>query len=271
MKTNGYEFDVGLSFAGEQRNYVDEVARELKSYGVSIFYDHAEQVTLWGKELLLYLDEIYQHKCQYCVLFISKAYAEKRWTRHELKSALERAFREKKEYILPARFDNTKIPGLRDTIGYIDLKRVSPKELATFLLEKLENPLKRNYMPPVLDRLFEDLGVIDDFELQESIQRIAWRFFGVLQELTDEERVTVLNLFRHRCALEYPNKIHAHCDMLRRLTGKSLAAIKNDLSNLSSFGFVCSFRKLENEGTPVHGEILGDSPHFRTLLVRLEC
>ena len=262
MNRNDHEFDVCLSFAGEQRDYVDEVARELKAYGISFFYDQAEKVTLWGKELLPHLDEIYQHKCQYCIPFISKEYAEKRWTIHEFKSALERAFREKREYILPARFDNTKLPGLRDTISYIDLRHVSPKELATVIREKLGNPLRRNYMPPVLDRLFEDLGVNDDSEIQEPIQKIAMRFFGVLQELTDEERDTVLNLFRYRCALEYPDKIHAHSDMLRRRTGKSLTAIKQDLSNLRSLGFECSFRRLESEETLVHGEILGESHIF---------
>ena len=262
MNRNGHEFDVGLSFAGEQRDYVAEVARELKSYGISVFYDRAEQVTLWGKHLLPYLDEIYQLKCQYCILFISKEYAEKRWTNHELKSAQERAFRENREYILPARFDNTKIPGLHDTISYIDLRPVSPKEFATLIREKLGNPLRRNYMPPVLDRLFEDLGVNDDSEIQETIQIIAWRFFGVLQEMTADERVTVLNLFRYRCALAYPDNIHAHSDMLRRSTGKSLTAIKQDLSNLRSLGFNCSFRNLESEETLEPGEILGESHIF---------
>lgn len=68
---------------------------------------------------------IYSKSSRYCVIFISKSYSERLWTNHERRNAQERAFRENSEYILPARFDNTEIPGLRDTIGYIDLKKDS--------------------------------------------------------------------------------------------------------------------------------------------------
>ncbi len=44
------------------------------------------------------------------------------------------------EYILPARFDETEIPGLRKTIGYVDLRRKSPGVLAVLILQKLGRP-----------------------------------------------------------------------------------------------------------------------------------
>jgi len=37
--TRQVEFDIALSFAGEDRNYVDQVAHILKSKGISVFYD----------------------------------------------------------------------------------------------------------------------------------------------------------------------------------------------------------------------------------------
>lgn len=44
------------------------------------------------------------------------------WTNHERQAAQERAFEEKGgEYILPIRIDETVIPGLPKTIGYIDI------------------------------------------------------------------------------------------------------------------------------------------------------
>ena len=40
MKQNKiYEYDVALSFAGENRDYVEEVAIFLKNFGVKVFYD----------------------------------------------------------------------------------------------------------------------------------------------------------------------------------------------------------------------------------------
>lgn len=44
------KFDIALSFAGEDREYVDQVATILHSKGISVFYDLFEEVNLWGKE-----------------------------------------------------------------------------------------------------------------------------------------------------------------------------------------------------------------------------
>ena len=44
MKQNKiYEYDVALSFAGENREYVEEVAVFLKNFGVKVFYDDFKQ------------------------------------------------------------------------------------------------------------------------------------------------------------------------------------------------------------------------------------
>ena len=42
------DFDIALSFAGEDRKYVEEVADILKKMGFRIFYDKYETVTLLG-------------------------------------------------------------------------------------------------------------------------------------------------------------------------------------------------------------------------------
>jgi len=62
MKNNSYEYDVALSFAGEDRAYVEEVANSLNNRGVKVFYDLFEEANLWGKNLYEYLSEIYQSK-----------------------------------------------------------------------------------------------------------------------------------------------------------------------------------------------------------------
>lgn len=77
--------------------------------------------------------DVYQNQAQYTVMFISEAYRQKLWTNHERQSAQARAFQEAQEYILPARFDDTEIPGVLLTIGYIDLKERSPEQLASLI------------------------------------------------------------------------------------------------------------------------------------------
>ncbi|RAS60203.1 TIR domain-containing protein [Lentzea atacamensis] len=131
------KYDVCLSFAGEDRYYVEEVARHLTDLGVSRFYDTDEQADLWGKNLVEHLDQIYRKDSRFCVMFISEAYARKMWTKHERQAAFDRALVSDIEYVLPARFDDTEIPALRVGTGYIDLRNRTPRELAEMIAEKV--------------------------------------------------------------------------------------------------------------------------------------
>ena len=132
-----FQYDVCLSFAGEYRSYVEKVAETLKAQGIAVYYYEFETVEAWGKNLYLLLDRVYRTLSRYCVVFVSKEYAERLWTRHELASALDRALREDEAYILPARFDDSKLPGLLDTIAYIDLRGLSAEKFASMVAEKL--------------------------------------------------------------------------------------------------------------------------------------
>lgn len=131
------QYDICLSFAGEDREFVEQVANRLRYRGVSVFYDDYERVDLWGKDLYVHLDNIYRKAAIYCVVFISKHYATKLWTNHERRSSQARAFKENREYILPAKFDDTELPGLPPTIGYIDLQKTTSEELADLIAQKL--------------------------------------------------------------------------------------------------------------------------------------
>lgn len=132
-----YDYDIVLSFAGEDRNYVEKVANYLLYKKIKVFYDNFETVENWGKDLYTHFDEIYRKKAKYCVMFISKYYADKLWTNHERRSAQARSFEEKEEYILPVRFDETEIPGVIPTIGYINANNTSEEELAEMIITKL--------------------------------------------------------------------------------------------------------------------------------------
>jgi TIR domain-containing protein len=137
-----FQFDVALSFAGEDRQYVDHIADSLRSKGVRVFYDRYEQATLWGKDLYEHLDYVYQRAARFYVLFASEHYARKVWTTHERKSAQARALRENEEYILPVRFDDTEIPGIRSTVGYIDARQTTAEQLVDLVLQKVGQPPK---------------------------------------------------------------------------------------------------------------------------------
>lgn len=132
-----YRYDVSLSFAGEDREIAERLANALRTKGIRVFYDKFEKDVLWGKNLYEYLTHIYKENSRYTVLLLSKHYAEKPWTMLERQSAQARAIKEAQEYILPIRLDNTEIPGLPETVGYVSLADTTIEQIVDLILKKL--------------------------------------------------------------------------------------------------------------------------------------
>jgi len=131
------KYDVAISFAGEQREEARAIAGCLKGAGIEVFFDEYNDADLWGKDLYEHLSDVYQNQAQYCVILVSRAYADKVWTTHERRNAQARALREKREYILPVRFDDTELPGLLPTVGYLDFTRYGATGVCNAFLRKI--------------------------------------------------------------------------------------------------------------------------------------
>ncbi|MGW1592555.1 toll/interleukin-1 receptor domain-containing protein [Streptomyces sp. NPDC002343] len=244
------DYDVCLSFAGEQRQYVEQVAANLKSAGIRVFYDDYEKVALWGKDLYEHLDYVYGNSAQYCVLFASKEYADKVWTNHERRSAQARALMSHSEYVLPVRFDDTEIPGIRPTIGYLDAKDLSPESLAQMVTRKLGPRVRRNFLPPDPDLLFEALEIGNDGGRDDALA-VARDFMGVLQRMTSEERKLVAYLFGNSCPSDLPDNVHQNLDLIRRTIGWAPQQIIDTMQGLRSLGFFSEIRADEDHGDNV--------------------
>ena len=130
-------WDVALSFAGAQRDYVGQVAQELKARGVRCFYDIDEQVRLWGRNLAEELPRIYAFESAAVVVFISADYAAGDWTRLERRAAFSRAVTEAGVRVLPARFDDSELPGLLPDVVTVDLRSHAPWQFADLVLAAL--------------------------------------------------------------------------------------------------------------------------------------
>lgn len=137
--SSNYKFDVALSYASEQIEYVRKVAQILEKNGVRIFFDEFKKSHLWGKELTTYFKEVYYSQSKHCIMFASKEYFSKAWPSFERKQALARQLEVGDDYILPVKFDDNDIPGLASTIAYLDARKEPPEEIARLFLEKLEN------------------------------------------------------------------------------------------------------------------------------------
>jgi|HubBroStandDraft_4_1064222.scaffolds.fasta_scaffold06026_3 hypothetical protein len=74
MHQPGWRWDVALSFAEAQRDYVEQLAQALQARGMRGFYDANEQIELWGK----YLAEdpaMYREQAATVVVFVAAEYA----------------------------------------------------------------------------------------------------------------------------------------------------------------------------------------------------
>jgi hypothetical protein len=244
MKSRKREFryDVSLSFAGEERPYVRRAASLLRARGMSIFFDEYEAVKMWGKDLYAHLADIYSNSARYCVLFISKHYARKVWTNHERRSAQARALKENLEYVLPARFDNTEIPGLLETISYVNLRGLSPAELVEMIVQKVGLSERSFYVPPDPDLLFQKMSA-NSLGRKSIIESQADVLVDGLKRMSIEERKIVSHIFLNGCIDGLPENTHVDLDLLRRVTGFPPSKILRLLSCLGSLGYHIKVRK----------------------------
>jgi len=137
-------FDVAITVAGPEREHARTLAQQLEAAGVVVFYDEFFPEDLWGRNLSDTFDDIFRKKSRFCVMFISRAYADREWTNHERQSALARALKERgKAYILPVRVDDTELPGLPSTIGYLSLRELGIDAIARLLINKVRSARER--------------------------------------------------------------------------------------------------------------------------------
>jgi hypothetical protein len=211
-------YDVCLSFARDQREFVRDVWRQLEARGIDAFFDESQQVELWGKDLTERLDSVYRKEAQFCVAFVSQDWLRRSWPAHERRSALARMLDEP-GYFLPVRFDDSEIPGLSPTIGYLDGRSLSPEELARLIARKLQSRKRFNYLPLIPNRLFAALELeVDDEEGQVKAREQASAFMGALSGLTRDQREAVLLIARFGCGCSMPQGIHLPLHSFLRMT-----------------------------------------------------
>lgn len=161
-------------------------------------------------------------------MLVSKYYPDKSWTQLERRSALSRAFRQPEEYILPVRLDDTEIPGLPSSIGYLDLRYQSIGEIADQVVIKLGQRLikragevvseaakydipihqiARTYTQLDKDRFVENaFSIIRDY-FRQALNELKSRYSGAdtdLKEINAEKfvaRIYILGQLRCMCKI----------------------------------------------------------------------
>jgi hypothetical protein len=142
-----FEYEVVLSFAGEDRAVAEEFGSLLRAKGIRVIYDESQTAELGGGDFVTHIAELYRTKAYYCVMFISRHYPLQTWTEAERTVAQEHSLRDADEYILPIRLDDTEVPGIMETSGFRDLRQ-TPMESLVNLIEQKLSAAKRRSSPP---------------------------------------------------------------------------------------------------------------------------
>ncbi len=135
-----HSFLVALSFPGESRDFVDDVARELERLigPHKYFYDNNYVSQLACPNLDVLLQKIYGERSQLVVVFLSQNYQDKKWCGIEFRAIREIVMKHEANRIMYIRLDDGAVDGVFKTDGYIDARKYSPRDVARFIEERVK-------------------------------------------------------------------------------------------------------------------------------------
>ncbi|HVV12473.1 toll/interleukin-1 receptor domain-containing protein [Amycolatopsis sp.] len=132
-------YDIAVSFAGEQREYVAAVVAAAKDRGLNVFYDKNKGNEWWGNNFVREQRKVYGSQTRFFVPFISKDYLTKSVPMDEFSAAMMTAVKQGDGYILPVLMGDVQVPPdlLHPHIHYLRSDDFSPEALAEQLAQRV--------------------------------------------------------------------------------------------------------------------------------------
>lgn len=140
MRSN-YKYDIGISYASEQKKYVKQLTDSLEKAGLKYFVDFNEPERLWGAYIPEELRKIYVEESRIILVILSSEYTEKAYTQFESRIACERNL--SGDSLLIIKMDDVTLPWLNSTYGFMESSNYSVDEIVNFLKKKLQPPKKK--------------------------------------------------------------------------------------------------------------------------------
>jgi hypothetical protein len=184
-------YDLAVSFAGEQREYVEQTVAACKALGLKVFYDKDKNNDWWGGNFIREQRTVYSSQTQFFVPFISTEYLAKPIPMDEFSSAMMTAVKQGDGYVLPVLVGDVRVPAdlLHPHIHYLRSNEYTPDELAQQLAGKVGVSRKAG-TPPA------ELGTVVEHALQLRLPRVAhvdWSKYEELDRILDYLRVQFAN------------------------------------------------------------------------------
>jgi hypothetical protein len=130
-------FQVALSYPGEKREYVGQVAQGLSDAGVTVFYDRLYEVELAVANSDVDLQTVYHDNSDLIVVFVCEEYQQKEWCGLEWRAIRDLIKKKRSAGIMFMRFDDAELPGMFSIDGYVDLRSRTPAEAVAMICRRL--------------------------------------------------------------------------------------------------------------------------------------
>jgi hypothetical protein len=134
-----HKFDVALSFPGEVRPLVEEVAGYLEQLigPNAYFYDNNYTSQLARPSLDTFLQDIYRNRAKLIVVFLCADYQRKNWCGIEFRAIRDIIAERENNRIMFVRTDDGAVEGVFATDGYVDARRHDAATLASYIQERV--------------------------------------------------------------------------------------------------------------------------------------
>jgi len=139
MSTRQKRFRIALSFPGEHRAFVEQVAAHLASRvgQERVLYDKYYEAEFARPDLDTYLQHLYHDESELIAVFLCADYQRKEWCGLEWRAIRDLIKMREVSTVMPFRFDDTEIPGLFSIDGYIWIGDRPAQEVADLILERM--------------------------------------------------------------------------------------------------------------------------------------
>ncbi|MFZ4701221.1 MAG: SUMF1/EgtB/PvdO family nonheme iron enzyme [Candidatus Methylumidiphilus sp.] len=150
MADNIQHFRVALSFPGEHREYVHQIAGHLADAlgREQVFYDEYWKAKLPYINFDSHLQDIYHKQSDLIAVFLCKEYKEKQWCGLEWRVLRDLIKQGRGEALMPIRLDDSDMPGIYSIDRYEDADNQPPEVIADAILHRLQ-ALADNIVLPV--------------------------------------------------------------------------------------------------------------------------
>lgn len=132
-------FRIAFSFAGEKRDFVEEIARLLarRFEEKRILYDKFHEAEFSRARLGRYLPKLYHEQSDLVVVVICRDYVDKEWCGLEWDAIFDLLKQRREDEVMLSRFDYAIVDGLFSDAGFCELDHETPEDFVDLILQRL--------------------------------------------------------------------------------------------------------------------------------------